>query len=731
MRLLVFTTKKQLRNYAAAHCDTLLPKLLTIQEFLDRAILTDKVFIPKELRLHYFYKACKNVPLEKLGIEKNFERFVHEADLIYSFLKEVYLENVDLKKIAQYDIYASYPEHIAIIQAIYDNYKKLLNAQGLVDLITLEDFTINNAYFDQFEAITIYLSGYLSRFDKEIIRSIRTPVTIELEVTPFNKTLADKMFGIQKQGLYTIDQKGNIQTIQEDRGEPTLEVCGFSKRVEQANFVFAKIEEFVRSGIDPQNIAVILPQKDFKEYLEAFDRLDNLNFSMGDSFIYSALYRKLEALYRYCYLEEEKYGTKLNEEEIETFQKIDSWQKLETFIQTTASDREKRVIEESLYLFGRLIENIEINTKDMVKLLLERLKELSFDDIRGGKVTVMEMLESRGCQYDGVIIVDFNEEVVPKIGTEDLFLDSSLRKSVGLPTMRDKESLQKHYYYQLMQHAKRVALGFVKNEERDVSRFFYELPFQKQQENAKRYENVLYTKTQKAGVFEINTTFELPKVLTPTTLEILLRCPLRYYLRSIEQITVPKERVLGFDIHESINRAILAKPKSAQDYFEKIIKNVIQTVSRYDEYRLRVEWEEKLRKFAQRDFALLNGEVLVEKNHGRAFGDYIIEARADRVVKRGDKVFIYDYKTSKTGSYLKTYEKDEAKLQAEFYAYIWQTDEVYFWDLHNVELEYVDTSQAKEQIERAIDSLEGVTKKCEDTEYCKYCPYKFGCKGLV
>ncbi|BAF69479.1 PD-(D/E)XK nuclease family protein [Nitratiruptor sp. SB155-2] len=731
MKLLVFTTKKQLRNYAAAHSDTLLPKLLTIQEFLDRAILTEKIFIPQELRLHYFYEACKNVPLEKLGIEKNFERFVHEADLIYSFLKEVHLEKVDLETIAQYDIYASYPEHLAIIQAIYKNYKKLLDAKGLVDPITLEDFAINNAYFDQFESITIYLSGYLSRFDQGIISAIRTPVTIELEVTPFNTALAKKMFGIQKPGVYQIDQKGNIETIPEYREEPTIEVCGFPKRIEQTNFVFAKIEEFVRSGIDPQNIAVILPQKDFKEFLEAFDRLDNLNFSMGDSFIYSKLYRKLEALYRYCYFGEEEYLIKLSEEEIHTFQSIDSWLKLESFIQSLATDKEKRVIEESLYLFGRLIENIEIDVKDMIKLLLERLKELSFDDVRGGKVTVMEMLESRGCRYEGVVIVDFNEEAVPKIGSEDLFLDTNLRKKTGLPTMTDKESLQKHYYYQLMRYAKKVALSYVKNEESDISRFFYELPFQKQQEVPKRYENVLYTKTQKENVYEKDATFKLPKVLTPTTLEVLLRCPLRYYLRYIEQIKGPKEKIVGFDIHEAINEAVASRPESVQDYFEKIMQRLTKNVSRYEEYRLRVEWEEKLRKFAQEDFSLLRGKVSIEKNHGRAFGNFILEARADRVVKRDGKIFIYDYKTNKTGNYLNVYEKDENKLQAEFYAYIWQSDEVYFWDLYNVKLQRIDTSKAKEQIEKAIEKLVGVTKKSEDLNYCKYCLYKFGCKGLT
>ena len=44
------------------------------------------------------------------------------------------------------------------------------------------------------------------------------------------------------------------------------------------------------------------------------------------------------------------------------------------------------------------------------------------DDNNGGPVRVMGVLETRGVSYKGVILVDFNDEFVPKKSDKDLFL---------------------------------------------------------------------------------------------------------------------------------------------------------------------------------------------------------------------------------------------------------------------------------------------------------------------
>ena len=731
MKLLVFTTKRELRSFASSHTDTLLPKLLTIGDFLDRVILTDKTFIAPEQRYYYLHRACEGVDLVSLGIDSSFERFLSESETIYALFKEMKLEGVEFSDLDRSDTYAHYHEHLEILEQIYHNYKELLERNNLVDIVTLQDFSINSDYFGQFSHIEIFLSGYLSKFDREIIRSIPTPITIHFSVSRFNKELAQKMFGEIEEGLYEITPERDgwhKKKLAVKLQKPHYEISSFTKRIEQANFVFAKIEEFVHSGIPPHNIVVIVPNVDFKEYLEAFDYYDNLNFSMGESFIYSPLYLLLEAWYRYSFLDEEEYGKKLDEETLAKLGQIKNWNDLKAFVIEQASAKEMQIIQEEIFLFEKIIDGLQLPLKKILGLLLERLRKCSFDDVRGGKITVMEVLESRGCRFDGVIVVDFNEGVVPRILGEDLFLDTKVRKQANLPTKAQKESLQKHYYYTLFQKAKRVAISYVEDEEQSPSRFLYELGCKKPQKDG-FYKEVLYTLQPAVAFTHIHERFAKPTKLSPTSLEILLKCPLRYYLQYEKNIKSESQEYFGTLIHSAINSAIKSSPKSAKEYYEAIMEHLLSKLSKLERYRMLVEWEPRLIQFAKKDFDLLQGEILFEAKAQRVLDGFMLEARADRIIRKSGKIYIYDYKTNNTSDYLKSYLKEEVKLQAEFYSYIWQSDEVYFWDLKNVRLQKVDTKEAKAKIQEALGKIETTTKMSDDSSYCRFCPYRFGCKG--
>ena len=727
MRLLVFSTHRQLRQYAAAHQGQLLPKLLTIADFLDRAIISELHFVDEELRSYYFYEACRSVDLAKLGIDDNFERFLQEGQTLYSFLKEMFLEQVDFATLHRSDTYAEYSEHLQILEQIRQRYKELLASRGLTDIIVLDEYTINTAYFSQFERISIKLTGFLSRFDLSVIERIEVPVEIELWVSRFNLPLARKMFGIEETGVYRIDEEVH-KIAEEPQRLERFTYAPFSQRIEQCNYIFAQIEEFVSSGIDPQKIAVILPDPDLKEYLESFDRLDNLNFSMGESFVYSPLYRKLEALYHTLYLKDESFTNKLEERDIEEFAKITSWPQLKEWLFAHAQEREKRVMEEPLFRFERMVSRLDLEFAQLLHLLLRRLQELRFDDVRGGKVTVMEVLESRGATFDGVIVADFNEGVVPKLSFEDAFLNSATRKAAGLPTITDKLALQKHYYYTLLASAKRVALCYVKNEESDASRFLWELPFDRSEEDL-RYDAVLYSFAKKPKVYDRTDSFEAPTELSPTMLEILLKCPLRYYLRYEKGIRSKDVGYRGIAIHEAIRKAIQSAPQSPKEYFELIWEALMAGANRYERYTLGVDWYTRLQRFTQEDFALLGGEITTEVQGSRELDGYLLRARADRIIKKDGKLYIYDYKTNNTSGYLNAYLNDEAKLQGEFYAYIWDSDEVYFWDLRNTKLQKLPCSESEAKLREALGAIETTTRKAHDLAVCRFCEFRFGCRG--
>ncbi|WXG60952.1 hypothetical protein VB002_05665 [Campylobacter concisus] len=62
----------------------------------------------------------------------------------------------------------------------------------------------------------------------------------------------------------------------------------------QCAYAMAKASEFVREGIKPENIAVILPDEGFSEILRLHDSAKIFNYAMGESFKNTKFY---EALY--------------------------------------------------------------------------------------------------------------------------------------------------------------------------------------------------------------------------------------------------------------------------------------------------------------------------------------------------------------------------------------------------------------------------------------------------
>ncbi len=728
MKLLVFTTSREIREYSARHDNEILPKLLTIGEFLDRLIVTDKIFIDEELRHYYFYEAARQVDLAALGIERDFEKFLHQADLIYSFLLEMKQEGVDLEEIARFDVYAEYEHHIRILQELFTKYERLLTSQGFTDRLVLQDFSINYDYLAQFREVEIFLAGYLTKFDRNLLSQITTPLTIYLDVTPFNLPLAKKMFGIEKTGRYRIENMREVLRVGDAPSVERIEAKGFANRIDQVDFVFAKIEEFVRSGIDPARIAVVLPDPVMREYLEAFDRLGNLNFSMGESFIYSDLFRILEAYYKGVLLGEQEFIQKLEEETKRLLDKAQRWPELKAAILELATTKEKILIEEDLFRFERLVEHLQLPREKLLKMLLFRLEKLSFDDVRGGKVTVMEVLESRGAQFDGVIVPDFNEGVVPKLANEDLFIDSRVRKLAGLPTLSDKEALQKHYYAMLLARAKRAAISYVQNDESDASRFLFELCGAIEDEKAISYERVVMPERSEVRFLELDVPLQPPKELSPTKLETLLRCPLRYYLRYEKKIEEPKQNFIGTRIHEAIHKAALAKPKDAKEYGDLIMANLLMGLSRTEQLIAEAEWERKLRAFAAKNFDELRYVVGAEKEEKKNLGGFILKAKADRIVQRDGKLILIDFKTGKGTLDLEGISRE--RLQALLYSYIWNPDHVFICDLYRQDSKEANVPNAKEELREILAQLPKRTEKCEDLQYCRYCPYRFGCKGL-
>jgi len=747
MKLKLFSTQRQIRNWLKDRNNVILDKHQTIGEFLSNIIVVkNRKFIDKDIRKIYLFKAIASLDISKLGFKKEFLSFVNDSEFIFSFFKELFLERVDIDKVIMSDTYIEYEEHLKLLKEIKRSYSKLLAENGYIDDFLIENYEINEKLLEGIEDIEIHLDGYLSKFDIEILKKLNKKIVVIVEISKFNKSLIRKFLVDLNVGYkYKIDFNTNeILEKEVISNKSDINVSYFSKRIDEINFIFAKIAEFVENGIEADKIAVILPDESFAEFLEEFDEFKNLNFAMGKSFTESELFIKLEALYSYLINEDEVSYLKINNV-------LDDYQNtnLIEFIRNLATNKELELIDETLFKL-KVFEKVFEDKKLFLYFIIERLKELSFDDIYSGKVTTMGVLESRGIEFDGVILVDFNEGIVPNINSKDLFLNTAIRKKAKLPTRSDKENLQKHYYYNLITKSKKVALSYIQNEKDIPSRFIYELGLELGQNQDKKYNEVLYKFSKPKNIAYYDDKFEVRTPLYPTTLKTLLECPKRYYFSKILKIENDKKQEENFGIifHSAVQNAVENKTKinSESEYFEFIMNEIYQKMnSKKEIYEIRVNFEDSIEKFCQQDFEMMKySQNLCEKNVDFDFEGIKLGARIDRIDINEKSVVLIDYKTSKN------LEKNTIKYPFDFqltFYYLYamrkyqnKTIKTAYWDIYKAK--FLESEPKEEELKKILKNLPTKVRIAEDivindktikkaSDICKYCDYKLACKGEV
>jgi len=262
-----------------------------------------KIFVDKSERVLYLYKAAKSVDIGKLGFDKNFLSFIQNSSFIFRFYEEIFAEQVDIDSIRRADTYADFEDHLVLLKELFHRYKELLEEEGLVDKITIENFRIAETFLEQFEQIELFVEGYLSRFEIEVLQRIKVPLKIHFVSTPFNKKLIERL-GIEESlpidysfEFYWQVKKITNKALIQKLNRKLIEVVAFEERIDQVAFVLKQVDHFIEDGADPDRVAVIVPDESFAEYLKLFDSVKNFNYAMGTPFIQSGYYRRLADLY--------------------------------------------------------------------------------------------------------------------------------------------------------------------------------------------------------------------------------------------------------------------------------------------------------------------------------------------------------------------------------------------------------------------------------------------------
>ncbi|MFY9077304.1 PD-(D/E)XK nuclease family protein [Aliarcobacter butzleri] len=751
-----------------------MPFILTIDEFLKKSIsLSNLKYCEEEHRVLFLNEAIKNIDIKKLGISDNFTKFLKQSDYIYRFFLELASEKVEIEEIQNVDTYDFYLEHLEILKAIKKKYIEILENNSYIDKINLDKYyEINENFLDKFQDIELHFEGYFTKVEFEIVEKISQK--IDTKIIFYSNSYNQKSLEVFKNlninlkvdYKYKIDLTNKI-IINEEEIKSLLEsyeIKGFSSRLNQIAYIKSSIERSVLNGVNPKDIALVLPDESFVSSIELFDDERYFNYAMGKSIKNKELYQISNAIYLYLSEDEEKNISNMSYLKIDK-EFIDKsikpfWNKVtnkELFVSITDFIKQKEKNIELIEKYDELLYKLNITLfsnenkillKDVYKIFLQKLSSITLDDINSGKITVLGLLETRAVSFDTVIICDFNESYIPKISVKDKFLSTRLKQLANLPTQFDRESLQKYYYKRLISSSKNVFISYVNSETNQISRFANEL-FEKNiatDTNDSFYKHILYD-NHKISYFDedIISKIDLTKFIwSATSFKNFLECKRRFYLQYILKINEhtislkPKGYELGDIIHSIL-----------EDYYSKDNKNSIEEL--FLKYKssnpfltLDLEvWKKKLLNFYEFDKQRLKNReiIMIEKEFNCSFNNINIKGIIDRVDKFEDNYEVIDYKTSSTLSVdtLKTYEKS-VDFQLEFYHIALQqlfknsNIKAFYYDLNDCLLkEEVAIQEKLELLSSKFDELKELSKneinflKCEDKSNCLYCAYKIIC----
>lgn len=768
----VYPTSRALRQVSHRYKEEegLLPTLMRMDIFEERVILLDNLMIVDPLqRILFLRKAATFESFKGLHFDPSVIQFFTKSDAIFKFFEELAAERVGFDDLVQADAYAEFEEHLVVLERLLENYHTLLQKEGLTDKAFIpQSYRINKAFLANYQVIEIHLEGYLSLYELSLLEEISKEISLNIHYTTsvFNLKMQRRF---EQSGIllpnnshlsFSLTQK---EILHQEQNTKALDVKVYAveQRLEQVAVAFAQIEKMVASGVAPEEIVLVLPDETAKVHYMLFDRYNNLNFAMGYDYSRGRVYQSLEMLYRYWQRFEkqerdtiERYGMDL--EKIDALgQKqcgVDTFFEALKHLALHQESTHEEVYEAALH-FRQILARVKLSLKEWLFLWLKRLSKITMDDVRGGKVTVMGLLETRGVCFEGVVIVDFNEGIVPATTSKDQFLNSSVRAFANLPTKHDREALQKQYYKRLLEQAKQGVILYSSSDNALPSKFLFELGLEKVNSISGQLD-LLYTESQ-ALVAQGDPIVE-PFVAedirwSASRLKTYLECKRKYYYRYVQKIAPKQEETLNEGAF--LHRLLEALYEVQTSYLsikemDKAIAVLMQQLLPFDDAKTRYQkrlWQQKLQAFiAQQVAHFESGWRVVEREkefHG-TIGGLRFKGRIDRIDQNATETLVLDYKSGSVSEAQKRKNIETlTDLQMSIYAEILKPHYPHltlgFVKLFDKgEIEEITLLEAKtERLAEVIVALKQterlVAEKTEVLQRCLHCEFALMCERGV
>ncbi len=657
--LFVFSSTRRLKHFYLEQGEGFLPSAMSMGSFFEQAFyIPNKKKIPKSTRQILMIDTIKAIAKEKKSIleglllfENSFLGYLESTSFLFDLFDELSSACIKLNELSSKDIYLDYEKHLEVLEMIYDCYIKKLEELGFYDKIMQEKPAILKEFFEHFSSIEWHLDGFMSVFERQCLLEAAelVPITLHLSCDKYNQKFLEFLnLKLETDCDYSIDfktQKILSQTFNDQKIEPKL--YANSSYLKQGALVLQTIEEYLQKDNDPNKMAIITPNADFLPFLKLLDQNNNLNFAMGlgakNSPYYTELVKILEDLET---SDLNLSGSALLDLENLTLALLEQ-----------QSSKEKAPLKEAhsqimhqYHLLKDTLKNYSL--KDLLHLYLQEFEaNFRLDDSSGGKIRVMDTLETRGMQFDKIVIVDFNETCVPSLKDCDLFLNSALRQSLNLPTLLDKKNLQKHYYYQLFKNSKEMVLSYIESETSKASNMLLELNLHIE---PIKDAYTLFAPSPLKDYQEEEIKAAIPKdfSFSASSLNAFLTCKRRFYYHYMKRFKEsPKDEnnsAVGSLLHELLKEAY-EKDKNPYALEERLIwlletRENITPKERLDTLIAL----KKIQAFYLKEKERFNAKIKIldlEKSFETIIQGVIFKGRIDRIDKTADnEIILLDYK---------------------------------------------------------------------------------------
>lgn len=354
-------------------------------------------------------------------------------------------------------------------------------------------------------------------------------------------------------------------------------------------------------------------------------------------------------------------------------------------------NRIKRVIDRHAD-YTKNANSIEILYKLLIANTSVKLSSSSTDGLQ-----IMGLLETRNLEFKRLHVLSVNEGILPTDKSEGSFIPLFIKKECGLPGYAEKQAVFAYHFYRLLQNGEDIYLYYNNLGESsggEASRYILQIKHElAQNPNIHIEEETFSSDTQSTSLTtsltaQKTTSLErlkyllCEKGLSPSALSTYINCPLKYYLKYIEQIednSLEEEvgaNVVGTITHDTLEFLF-------GDYLPK--EGILQVIDKelFDK-RILPNWETKLALSIEKNmpngfpdvgFNYLNkitirqqlmnymqhtsnqlkhNNLVILKTEGELsakletpIGECLFKGRTDRIDRWGNVVRVIDYKTGK------------------------------------------------------------------------------------